>query len=610
MNPLRQLLSRLLPATIWRTRFGALLAATFATIIAFDVLWCIGTTFRAMSDAALYINALLATLIILGAYVATRRLWVMGLTLLILDGILVANLMYCRTYFTAIPLESYLLAGNLADFTASVTDSMRWGDLALPIITIASLLWARRLKAPAFDRHFYLYWLALTLLAGVGAWTAATLRGGFTRHYAKLHESCYYTTCTTPIYTVAGTLAYEALNGAPRTLDAEGDAHIAHWLADKERLRPHTALPDSLGASNVDNIVLILCESLESWVIGRDIEGTRLTPVLDSLIADTTRTLYFPNVLTQVGPGRSIDAQLLINAGMLPMQSGVYSMSRPDNIYYTINQALTEKNGARSYLLTGDKPIVWNQEPIARSFGIDTLLTKDSWTIDERVGNPPKLSDGSLMRQTVEKMRSGQVWPIGEKAFVQIVTYSGHNPFRLPEPLQTVQFSDRYPERVRDYMMMAHYTDSALGTLLRYLSTRPDYDRTLIVITGDHEGLAMERPLLRRNPAARQVVSPGQFTPLIVLNSPVAGTRQQVIGQADIYPTLLNLAGLDAYRWHGVGTSALSPHHPAYARSTMTASIVGDTIGADPALLRNIVDSHTVSDIIISANALPRAANR
>ena len=82
---------------------------------------------------------------------------------------------------------------------------------------------------------------------------------------------------------------------------------------------------------------------------------------------------------------------------------------------------------------------------------------------------PPKRGDGSFMRQAVEKMQAGEVWPVGENAHsLQFVTYSGHNPLQgSPENLRTVTFSDhRFPERMRDYMMMAHYTDSAIGTLL------------------------------------------------------------------------------------------------------------------------------------------------
>ncbi|MDE5922231.1 MAG: LTA synthase family protein, partial [Muribaculum sp.] len=549
---MKSILSRLFPADMWRGRLSVLVAAAFLKLILFDVVWCTGTTFRAMSDIGLYLNALLGALVLALTYVLSRRFWIAVTILFLADGVLVANLMYCRTYFTAIPLDSYLLAGNLSDFTASVVDSMRWLDILIPLTSVAAWIIGRRMPR-RFPPRYTLRYLACLLVAALLAAIAAMCRGGFKAHYSRLQESCYYTTCTTPIYTVGGSIMYDILSGNSRSLDDAARARIDSWMQQKESCRPHRALPDSIPSR--DNLVIILCESLESWVIDRNIDGVEITPVIDSLIADTASTLYAPNVLTQVAAGRSIDCQLLINAGMLPMQSSVYSMRYPQNRYYTLNQALAEKNGARSYILSCDKPIVWNQEPIARAFGIDTLLTRSSWRNDELVGNPAKLSDGSFMRQAVEKMQAAEIWPEGENAFIQFVTYSGHNPFRLPENLRTVAFSDRFPERMRDYMMMARYTDSAIGTLLSYLRSRPDYDRTLIVITGDHEGLAMDRAAILDNPDARGIVSPGQYTPLIIVNSPVGGRYDAVLGQADIYPTLLNLMKLDSYRWKGMGTS-------------------------------------------------------
>ena len=43
---------------------------------------------------------------------------------------------------------------------------------------------------------------------------------------------------------------------------------------------------------------------------------------------------------------------------------------------------------------------------------------------------------------------------------------------------------------LRDYLVTANYTDYALGILINYIKTRPDYKETMIVIMGDHEGLA------------------------------------------------------------------------------------------------------------------------
>ena len=85
-------------------------------------------------------------------------------------------------------------------------------------------------------------------------------------------------------------------------------------------------------------------------------------------------------------------------------------------------------------------------------------------------------------------MEAGEVWPAGENAYVQIVTYSGHAPFRLPENLRRISFSEDVPQLMADYMITANYTDAAIGRLVGYLQSRSDYAHTMIVITGDHEG--------------------------------------------------------------------------------------------------------------------------
>lgn len=584
---------------MWAGRLALLVIAAFFKLLIFDVIWCSGTTFRAMSDIGLYVNAIFAALIIVLPYVLTRRLWVESVIFFLVDILLICNLMYCRTYFTAIPLDSYLLAGNLSDFKASVVDSMRWYDILLPLSTLAAII----ICLPAikkFPKGYLWKYLLTALAAGILAFLTALSKGGFMAHYSKLQESCYYTTCTTPIYTVGGSMIYDAVSTSKKLSDEERRM-VSDWIEQKNTVRPYIPLPDSIPGRK--NLVIVLCESLESWVIDREIDGKQITPVMNSLLNDSS-TLYAPHVLTQVSSGRSIDCQLLLNAGMLPMLSSVYSMKYPGNRYYTINQALAEKNGARSYILTCDKPIVWNQEPIARAFGVDTLLDRSSWRNDELVGNPAKLSDGSFLRQSVEKMKSGEIWPEGEAGFVQFVTYSGHNPFRLPEKLKGIEFDEKYPQRMRDYMTMANYTDRSIGELLDYLRSRSDYDSTLIVITGDHEGLASDRAKILESAVAKGIVPEGQYTPFIVLNSPVGGRYDKVMGQIDMYPTLLNLMHLDDYEWKGMGQSIFTPGKPAFAISSMTNKIEGDTAGVDEAVFRNIKDARTVSDKIITFDLL------
>jgi phosphoglycerol transferase MdoB-like AlkP superfamily enzyme len=554
----------------------------------FDALWAWQTTFACFSTAEIYLFTALAALTLTLPYALWRCRSVQYALLWMVDGWLIANLMYSRTYFAAIPLESYALAGNLADFTASVKDSLRAVDLLFPLLSVLAmaLTWKGVPKAGKPFRKAYLAsWLAVAVAAG-----GLTLaKGGFKRAYESLQNANKHS-CGVPMYTLFGHLYYQATQ-QKATFTPEMRDFLSEW----QSRQPAYVVLDSLPERS--NLVVILCESLESWVLERTVEGQEITPTLNRLLQDSS-TLYAPHVLTQVAGGRSIDGQLLLNAGLLPVEHGTYSTQYPTHTYYTLTKALAEKHHSRSYLMTVDKAIVWNQGMVARAFGIDSLLDKPCWVNDEKVGSRKKLGDDSFFRQAVEKLQTTDLWPVGEPVYLQCVTYSGHNPFVLPDHLKRIHFEDDYPQRMKDYMCMANYTDHALGQLISYLQSRPDYDRTLVVITGDHEGLASDREALCASAGGHGIVSDRKFTPFIVLNSPVGLRYEPVMGQIDMYPTLLNLLSLDDYPWKGLGQSILSPAKPALAIDAQH-HWEGDPAGVSEATRRHLEEAWRASDLMI-----------
>jgi len=570
----------------------------------FVIDWCMGTTFRAMSDWLLYSINLLAALILLFPWLLTRRVWVQTTVIALVDLLLLSNLMYCRTYFTAIPSESYGLASNLQNYTSSVWDSLRIADIGFLIILIAGTIWAYITPVNKIIRRLatktLLIWTGILAIISI---TGIACRGGFYKEYDRLVQSCYYSTCGVPTYTIAGHLLYNHLD-KEYAQSAEHLAEIRPWLENHTRLMPHPVLPDSVERRK--NLVLLICESLESWPLELKIDNKTVSPYLNSLIADST-TFYAPNVLTQVGPGRSIDTQLLINCGMLPMVSSVYSMKYSSSTYPSINHAMMQKYQAESFIFTSIKPIDWNQEAISRSFGYRKLIDNRSWVMDEMIGNPAKLSDGSFLRQCVNKLRTDTaIWPINSPRMLTFVTYSGHSPFELPDEFRDPSFdiSDtNLPQRAKNYITMVHYTDSQLHTLIDYIKSRPDYNETIVVIIGDHEGLAASRAeILKESSKAREIVSAGQYTPLIILNSPIPGRYDNVMGQVDIYSTLINLLGLDDYFWKGMGQSVFAADKAPFAISSMTQEIAGDTTQLAPGVLNHMLKARSISDAIIRAD--------
>ena len=566
----------------------------FFKFILFDIIWCLQTTFTPFSSAALYFNTILVTLVLALPYVLLRRRWLQIVMMLVLDGLLISNLMYSRTYNSVIPLESYLLAGNLSDFMASVVDSMRWIDLLFPISTLIAGFWVRRYAPEArLAWRRVVHYMAIIIAVGAICGLLLMPKGGFSKTIDDMQSANYYS-CVTPEYTFFGSLLYDAMHtDAPCTPQIQEE--VKTWFA----LQPnYVPLSDSI--SERKNLVVVLCESLESWVIGLRMEGKEITPNLNRAIADT-QTLYAPNTLTQVKGGRSIDCHLLLNAGLLPLRSGCYAMKYTGNNYHTLTKAMASTYNSRSYLLTVDKPVTWNQAQVAKAFGIDTLLSKDSWQLDEKVGSRKKLGDVSFMRQAVEKMKTEQIWKRGEHVYLQFVTYSGHNPFILPDNLKRIQLKGNYPRKMLDYMTMANYTDHAIGILLQYLKSRPDWHETMVVIVGDHEGLAADRADIRRSAEGRRVVSASQFTPFIVLNSPIAMRYDGILGQVDMYPTILNLMHLDNYYWRGMGQSILDKRKVAVAVGSQM-NIEGDVSHASKVEINRLTQAHTIADWVIRYN--------
>lgn len=643
----------------------------FLKFLLFDLLWCLDTTFSSFSYPIAYLSKSILALLLTLPLVLRAPRWVEAVIALATDLFLVANLLYFRTYYTAIPLESYALAGNLRDFTASVTESLRWTDLLFPLSTAAALLAARRMPQPRLPRRGLVHYANALLLSSL--LTAALLvgKGGFRRSYEAMLVHRQLSATTT--YSLFGTLLYEALRerveftpelageverwlaaGHPAagaeeaaeglsagggsaagelttgrghsTADAlstgsdgeEADALRTGTLADAPHaaqpgtgLKPHSAAqpgtpsdaspaarphphfgthsatpsdasstPRPATCSSAHparpktfpgdrrRVVVIFVESLESWVLERSVEGQELTPCLNRLLHEE-RTLYAPQVVTQVKGGRSIDAQLLVTAGLLPLENGCWSARCPHAAYPSLVKAFRQRHpGARALLFTPDKEIVWNQMIVAREFGFDSLLSHKHFRNDRTTGTGSRrrLCDGAFFDQCLEKLAEPQMLPDTAGAcYLQFVTYSSHHPFVIPEELHRIRLRQEMPRRLRDYLTAVNYVDHALGEFIAALRRNPRLSDAMIVITGDHEGLASERPALASSAAGRGLVSEGRFTPLIVVNAPAAMRCTDTVGQIDIYPTLLDLLGLDDYHWHGLGRSLLRADAPRAA---------------------------------------------
>lgn len=576
----------------------------FFKFILFDLDWCVNTTFSSFSFVQSYLTKFLLASVLTVPFLYIRSRWYFIVVGTLLDIILVANLMYFRTYYTSIPWDSYFLIGNLADFTSSVFDSFHWSDLGFPLFTILFLVLIRKRNLYDLSKKYAKQsWKFLALCICIPAILLACVfvyYGGYKKAYEDLLID--YQTCGTPIYTIFGSLYYEhiqdKLEYSPQIKN-----EIEEWLARQPKRQPLSFKIDAR-----DNCIIILAESFESWVLEKSVEGKEITPNLNRLLKEKS-VLYAPFVQTQVKGCRSIDAQLLLHTGLLPINYGAYSARFPHHTYYSIDKAFKEKyeNGG-TCCLTVDKKVVWNVAIVAQDFGYDKLLDKPYFVIDEKTGPRHRLGDMSFLKQCGEKLAAEDLFPTDGHTLAQCVTYSGHSPFIIPETSKRISFSGKIPERLRDYMAVANYTDHAIGLFIAFLRSHRKFDNTMIVITGDHEGFGLSRKSLYEATKGQNIISPNCFTPFIVLNSPVNLRYEKIMGQIDMYPTLLDLLGMDDYPWRGLGQSILSTDKNGLAISPQL-EIIGDTIGVSTAEILHAKEAWRISDLIICCDYFAKNAH-
>lgn len=580
------------------------IGCVFFKFILFDLDWSLHTTFSSFSFPQTYLTKILLASLLAIPFLYIRSRWYLVILGTLLDILLIVNLMYFRTYYTAIPWSSYFLAGNLSEFVSSVFASLRWLDVGFPLLTVLFLLLARKLDFYSLRKESKKAMALLGVFIGVPVVSLGIIfacYGGYKKAYEDLLID--FQTCGTPIYTVFGSLYYEHLQERVE-YTPQIKEEIEKWLSEQPERK---SLPFKIEAR--DNCILILAESFENWVLEKAVEGNEITPNLNRYLKES-QTLYAPYVQTQVKGSRSIDGQLLLHTGLLPIKFGAYSARFPHHTYYSIDKAFKEKYAdGCTRCLTVDKKVVWNVAIVAQDFGYDKLLDKPYFELDEKTGPRHRLGDVSFLRQCAEKMESDEeLFATGGHTLVQCVTYSGHFPLMIPEESKRISFSERIPKLLKEYMVVANYTDYAIGQFIDRLRSQPKFANTMFVITGDHEGFGTHRKGLYVDPVGKDIISPNCFTPFIVINSPVSLRYEKVMGQVDMYTTLLDLLGAEDYPWRGMGQSILSPDKKGYALSSQM-EIIGDTVGVCPDEIAHAKKAWEISDLIICCDYFKYAEN-
>lgn len=241
------------------------------------------------------------------------------------------------------------------------------------------------------------------------------------------------------------------------------------------------------------NIIVIHAESIQKFVMDLKFNDVEVTPNLNNLAREG---IFFSNFYSQVGVGTSSDTEFTFNTSLMPSNRGTVFVNFYDREYISIPKLLNNK-GYYTYSMHANNGEFWNRNTMHETLGYNKFYSKDSYEIDEVIGLG--LSDKSFFSQSVPKMKEikeSQTNPF----YGLLIMLSNHTPFSdlelIPEFPTTIDIKINGEKITREYInntklgnyiRSVHYSDEAIGELIKNLDSEGLLDNTVLVIYGDHD---------------------------------------------------------------------------------------------------------------------------
>jgi arylsulfatase A-like enzyme len=339
------------------------------------------------------------------------------------------------------------------------------------------------------------------------------------------------------------------------------------------------------------NVLMIAVDDLNDWVGYTGVNASTITPNIDALAASGTA---FTNAHTQYpvcGPSRAS-----VFSGLLPGTLGFTSQPKDADVpevaaelgtsllhtYFSQNGYKTMAVGKLlhrhippgSVDMTGGRGD-WDRLEDGQRLNWDTKRTMTDWGVYPYPEE--EMSDPTAARWAVERLQESHDKPfmlmvgflrphvpwyvpqrwfdaLGDPAGLALPPYKPDDHDDLSDYVVATSIAKDYPRTewaietgqfddiVHAYLAAVHFVDHYIGQVLDALAESPYADNTIVVLWSDHGYLVGEKNTFQKH----NLWERSSKVPMIVAGPgvPAGETRNQQVGLIDIYPTLLDLAGL------------------------------------------------------------------
>jgi phosphoglycerol transferase MdoB-like AlkP superfamily enzyme len=341
---------------------------------------------------------------------------------------------------------------------------------------------------------------------------------------------------------------------ASQTPSGKAAARIERIRGATEGSRITTFSP---GAYKGKNVIIIQVEALNGMVMQKKIDGKEITPNLNKLLGESW---YFPNTYSETGIGNTADAEFIVNSSLYAPRAQAAPVAYADRKVPALPRLLNAI-GYDTFTMHANRVTYWNRKELYAALGFKKYYDAPYFHWTDIMGFGP--SDEILASKAMIVAKAEEA--SGTPFYGQLITLSSHTPFEyIPQNRRPLKTPSEYRGSLTgNYISAESYTDMALGKLIDQLKATPIWDKSIIIIYGDHTAMLdntldgtdakATRALLGRDygPQDRQRIPliihlPGQDKPVV---------DQSVVGQVDIMPTVADLLGLDLTQVPHMGRS-------------------------------------------------------
>ena len=345
-----------------------------------------------------------------------------------------------------------------------------------------------------------------------------------------------------------------------------GKAEINAYFAD----RTVGGDNEMTGLLEGKNVVLVLMESMDDWMIGE------YTPTLNRLMSEGISFTHF--YTPGYGGIRTFNSEFCVNTGSFLSSQGGYAFDYITNTYRQSLASLLTQEGYSAKTFHYNDPSFYSRGVFSPAMGYSEYVCYGDYIgADEE----DLLYDDQLLFDNPGL--NAEFFREGQPTLNFIITRSAHLSYKYNEVLSYWALK-KYPEfrgltgneETDCAYLKAKLVDDLFARLLGELEDRGQLENTVIIGITDHYtyGYKNEKALLELSGVDETLLL--ERTPCFIWSADLEPQEvDKVLNTSDLLPTVLNLLGVDS-PYDYIGRDAFDPTYEGYALFSDGSWISGD----------------------------------